>query len=100
MTILDVRHVEDCFDGSFIKEIVFDNEVGKPFIDHLSCAGDSEYYPFSRPFFRVDVSGSFIVKGVQGNDSLRIILHRDDPDGAMERFRLLVSEFAANNRTA
>lgn len=96
MKIINVKEVEDCFDGSFIKEVLFDDVVTKDFIDYLGKAGQLEYFPnFARPFYKVDVAKKYIVKGVEGNKTARIILYRDNIDESQRLFEKYVSGFQA-----
>ncbi len=32
MEIVDLKHIEDCFDGSYIKELLFSEPITKRFI--------------------------------------------------------------------
>lgn len=74
MKVLNVNDIEDCVDGSFIKEIVLDREVAKDFILYLGKMGRMQYFPdFSRPFFKIS-AGGMALKGVQGNKTIRVIL--------------------------
>jgi hypothetical protein len=75
MNIVEIKHVEDCFDGSFIKEILFDREITKEFILYLGNIGKLQYFPgFARPFFRIDAQG-VALKGVENNNSMRVVLY-------------------------
>ena len=80
MKIIEIREIEDCFDQSIMKEILLDQVIQKDFIESLGTAGSLEYFPtFARPFFKLEVSGKYIVKGIEGNRSVRIILGRKAP---------------------
>ena len=77
MKIVNIKDLEDCFDGTFIKELLFDEAVTKDFIQNLEKAGKLEYYPtFPKPFYKLDVPGKYILKGVEGHKTARIILNR------------------------
>ena len=94
MNIIKIKEIEDCFDGSFIKEVLFDEVVTRDFINYLGRAGQLEYFPnFARPFYKVEVTKTFIVKGVEGNQTARIILFRNNIDEAQQLFEKYVSEF-------
>jgi hypothetical protein len=96
MNIINIKEIEDCFDGSFIKEILFDREVTEEFIKYLGKAGELDYFPsFAKPFYKVQLPGKYIVKGVQGNKTARIILYRDNIEESQEYFRKYVSYFKA-----
>ena len=75
MEVIEVRHVEDCFDGSLIKELLLSSEVSKELIFALGKNGDVQYFAhFARPFFKIRVSGIYDVKGIKGNKTMRIHL--------------------------
>ena len=96
MKIIEVKEIEDCFDGSFIKEVLFDQVVTKDFIDYLGQAGQFEYFPnFARPFYKVEVAQKYIVKGVEGNRTARIILYRENIEESQRSFEKYVSGFQA-----
>ncbi len=76
MKIIKIKDIEDCFDGSYIKELLFDEALSREFIHYLGGKGELEYFPtFARPFFRVTSPGHFKLKGVEGNRTIRIILY-------------------------
>jgi hypothetical protein len=79
MKVVKIKELEDCFDGSFIKEVYFDEVVTKEFIFYMEKYGKLQYYPdFARPFYKIECKSKFILKGVEGNDSARLILYRTD----------------------
>ncbi|MCP4219927.1 MAG: hypothetical protein GY765_35175, partial [bacterium] len=45
MKVLEITHIEDCFDGSFIKELHLDEPVTEAFIYHLEPMGNLQYFP-------------------------------------------------------
>lgn len=91
MKILEVKHIEDCFDGSYIKEFLLETEITESFVRHLSAGGELKYYPdFARPFFCLTKSNQYKVKGVQGNATLRTVLYESDGE---ETIRKLVESY-------
>jgi hypothetical protein len=87
MKIINIKKIEDCFDGSFIKEALFDNVVTKNFIYYLALAGELEYFPsFARPFYKVEVPGRYMVKGVEGNKTARLIITRKNREELQKNF--------------
>lgn len=82
MRLLAVKMVEDCFDGSVIKEFIFDTPISEPFIKKLGVIGALEYFPeFPRPFFRIEKKDDYQIKGVVQNKTMRVIFNRScDPD--------------------
>ena len=64
MKVVKIKHIEDCFDGSFIKELLLDRVITKPYLNNLGKLGVMKYYAtFARPFYRIDFEKSYI-KGV------------------------------------
>ena len=73
MKVIDVKHVEDCFDGSLIKEILLDTDISKELIFRLGEGGKVRYYDnFARPFFKVSVEELYDLKGIEGNRTMRV----------------------------
>lgn len=93
MKVLDVKHVEDCFDGSLIKELLLSTEISKEMIYLLGKNGDVQYFPnFAKPFFKIRVNREYDIKGIEGNRSIRI--HLKNPkkyslDKFIEDFEML-----------
>ncbi len=80
MKIIEIKELENCFDGSFMREAFINIKVNKDLIYFLGENNELEYYPdFARPFYKVTKKGMFIIKGVEGNDSMRLILNRKNP---------------------
>jgi hypothetical protein len=83
MKVIDVKHVEDCFDGSLIKELLLDTEISKELIFALGEGGDVQYFGhFARPFFKIHVKGLYDLKGIEGNRTMRVHLK------SVERFTI------------
>ncbi|MBN1346123.1 MAG: hypothetical protein JXQ73_25775 [Phycisphaerae bacterium] len=79
MRILEIKKVEDCFDGSSVYSYRFDVAWTRESIRRLDSLGELEYFPdFPRPFFRLLGSGGLQVKGVEGETSCRVIFPRKD----------------------
>lgn len=78
MKLSAVKKVEDCLDGSMIKDFHLDAAIDRAFIEYLGGAGRLEYFPtFARPFFRVTRDKGFILKGVEGNTMFQAIFIGD-----------------------
>lgn len=75
MNALEVRHVEDCFDGSLIKELLLPYKISKELVYALGRGGNVQYFAhFARPFFKIRVPSLYDVKGIEGNKTMRIHL--------------------------
>lgn len=74
MTVRTVNHVEDCLDGTAIKELILGEPANRALADRLSALGELDYYDnFPRPFFRV-TSDAVQIKGVAGSHRIRLWL--------------------------
>ncbi len=76
MQIVEIQHIEDCLDGSFIREIYFSAPLTKQIILYLGAQTGAKlsYYPdFARPFFKLLYNGGSYLKGVEGNPSARAV---------------------------
>lgn len=93
MNIIEINDIEDCFDGTFIKEAVFDEIIHEDFVLSLKNFGNLDYFPqFSRPFFKLEVKGDYTCKGVIGNRTVRIILKRSNVEQSLDNFMELVKK--------
>lgn len=94
MKVEKVKLLEDCFDGSFIKEVLFDHPVTKRFIDYLAEQGELEYLStLEKPFYKIEQKGKYIIKGIQGNKTARIILYRKNIKQSLNWFKKYVTLF-------
>ncbi len=75
MQVIDIKPVEDCFDGSMISELRLSQEITKELIFSLGQDGDVQYFAhFARPFFKIRIPGVYDVKGIEGNNTMRVHL--------------------------
>ncbi|MBN1191756.1 MAG: hypothetical protein JXA46_18540 [Dehalococcoidales bacterium] len=73
MEVIKTKNVEDCFDGSVIKELQLSENMLKEQVYTLAKGGEIQYFAqFSRPFFKIRVSGVYDLKGIVGNNTVRI----------------------------
>jgi hypothetical protein len=88
MKVSAINRIEDCFDGSYIREIVLDEVITEETVRCFRAIGTLDYYPdFARPFFKVTGAG-FSMKGVVGNSTIRLTITGGSPDdvcGAVTR---------------
>ncbi len=94
MEIIDIKDLEDCFDGTFIKEVFFDKPTTKEFIDYLGRDGYLQYYSsFAKPFFKIETKGRYLLKGIEGNKHLRIVLFKKNLESSIEYFKRYVYNY-------
>ena len=94
MIIRSINDLEDCFDGTFIKEVLFCDSVNKEFIHYLGNEGELDYFPdFAKPFFRIYLKGMYFIKGVEGNNTLRLILNKEEINKGLDYFVLKVKNY-------
>ncbi len=79
MKIVSINDVDDCTNGSFIKEILFDNCITEDFIKMLGNYGKLAYYKnFARPYFKVVFESNNYIKGVEGNNTARLMINNEN----------------------
>jgi hypothetical protein len=94
MNIMKIKDVEDCFDGSFIKEILFDDILTKEFIHYLGKEGEFDYYSsFAKPYFKIKNSPYYILEGIEGNKTVRIVLYRSNIEMALSHFQDYIKKY-------
>lgn len=94
MKVINIKNQEDCFDGSIMKEVVFDEPINRSFIDFMGEKGDLDYFPsFARPFFRAEIKGYYYVKGIENNTSISLILYKRNPKESLNKFIGDMNEF-------
>ena len=94
MKIIKVTDLEYCLNGPYIKELTFDSEIKDNFIYYLGELGELEYYPnFAKPFYNIEHQFEFILKGIKGKNTTKIILCRKDIDYHFKKFKKLIEEY-------
>lgn len=73
--------------GWYAYDIVFDRPMDKAFIKSLKEIGGGFVFleMLKRPFFKLEAE-HYMIKGVQGDDFLRVAVHLDYP-GELERVK-------------
>jgi len=72
MKVEEVSVLEDCFDGSLVREFRLDTVIDEHLVRRLGRLGALQYFPsFARPFFRVDEPSRYCVQGIVGSQTLR-----------------------------
>ena len=73
MKLIEIKKLEDCFDGSVIFQYSFDKEVEEELMKKLGQVGKLYYYPdFMRPFFKITTSDGLQIKGIIGEKNFEI----------------------------
>ncbi len=91
MRIVQVKKVEDCFDGSSVYRYWFDTPWTRDAIMGLKALGDLEYFAdFPRPFFRVCGHRGLHVKGVEGEDNCQAIFPKQGKEEIQNEFGDLI----------
>lgn len=92
MKVIQQRKIEDCLDGSFIREFEFDQEISREFIDKLGQGHALEYFPkFPRPFFRIEKKNEYQIKGVLSNVTIKVIFYRHCSTRDVEKLIQLIN---------
>lgn len=94
MKIVDTRHIEDCFDGSYMYEVLFDADIEPAFIETLATECRLQYHrDFARPFFKAFFEDRFTLKGVQGNRTIRVLSYQKDLEPILMYLRHVMATF-------
>ncbi len=93
MRIVEVKKVEDCFDGSRVYRYWFDQTWTQADITRLRRFGDLDYFPdFPRPFFRLLGHDGQQIKGVEGDNSCRAVFPYKKQDRIRKNFEDMFRE--------
>jgi hypothetical protein len=94
MKVMKLKNIEGCLEGIHVKDVLFDKEISKSYIDYLSIAGKLIYLESSeKPFFKVIVRGSYSIKGSQGNYSARLLLPDNWTDEDMKNLLKFLEDY-------
>ncbi|MDJ0828469.1 MAG: hypothetical protein QNI92_01385 [Desulfobacterales bacterium] len=77
MKVIAQKRVEECLDGTIIKEFQLNAAVTKELVHYIGSMGKLDYYGhFPKPFYRITQRGAFILKGVEGNTTFQVLFIR------------------------
>ena len=72
--MIAVRQVEECLDGTTIKEFDLDAPLTEAVMRRIAEDAKLAYYPeFPKPYFRIDRAGAYVAQGVIGTCTLRVV---------------------------
>lgn len=91
--VLSVEKLEDCFDGSFVRQYQLDTPMTEGLMRAVAEGGELHYFPdFPRPYFRIRRASEWVIQGVIGNVTFRVTFSRNAPDRAEERLVRAIEE--------
>jgi len=94
MELIDIKKVEDCFDGSVIFQYAFDKEIDKTLMEKMGKRGNIQYYPeFLRPFFKIVTADGLQVRGTIGNNKFEVIYPKTDKQGKKSNFETRLKKY-------
>ncbi len=98
MNIIAIKKIDDCLEGTNVRDLLFDIELTRTFIDYLGDQGKLIYRDFStKPFFTIIVRGKFTLKGSLGNKTIRMLLPEGvSPDKYIEGIKNLTENYDGN----
>lgn len=95
--VIDIRHVEDCFDGDYIKEFELDRPLDEPMMRQMAGDARLQYYAdFPRPYFRILRRGAWTIQGVIGKTTFRTTFSRSAGTGVENVLKSLIEEGECN----
>jgi len=95
MKIVAVREVDDCFDNTVSRDVVFDQPTDLEFIVSLGKIGRLRYYHnLAKPFWRLQVEGLFSLKGIQRNNVARLVFMKGHYAESIEMLVDAVNRFS------
>lgn len=75
MKVINYKQVEDCLEGTNIRDLLLDEPINKEFVEKLARLGKLFFYEdMKKPFFKIIVRGKYTIKGAIGNSSIRVML--------------------------
>jgi hypothetical protein len=95
MKIVNIKDLEDCYDGSKSKEFMLDEPTTKDFIKYLGKSGDMSYYAsFAKPFYKIKYSeGGLIAKGIESANTLKITVKAPNQAQLINEFERLIEQY-------
>lgn len=74
MKLINIKKLDDCFDGSIIFKYSFDDTINETVMKKLAGKGKLHYYPeFPRPFFKITTVDGVQLKGIIGDYDFEVM---------------------------
>lgn len=74
MRLIEIKKLEDCFDGSVIFKYTFDKDVNEALMKRIGEKGKVQYFPeFPKPFFKIITPESIQVRGIVGDTDFEAV---------------------------
>jgi hypothetical protein len=87
MKLIDVRKIEDCFDGGSRLEYHFDGGIAEAFMRRLAENSRLDFFPeFPKPFFKIFREDGLQVKGIIGGTDIEAYFPRSQTDAIKAEF--------------
>ncbi|MCJ7525571.1 MAG: hypothetical protein MUP71_10185 [Candidatus Aminicenantes bacterium] len=101
MKIIEVRKVEDCFDGALRLEYRFDGEIAEPFMRRLATGSRLDYFPdFPKPFFKIFREDGLQIKGILGSFDIEAYFPRMQKEEIKRNFEAELLQLLETKPTA
>ena len=74
MRITDIKILEGCLEGEYVRDILFDGLITLELINFFGNIGKTVIHNLEpKPFFTIIARGKYTIKGSIGNNSERVI---------------------------
>lgn len=91
--VLAVKTVEDCFDADLVREVELASPMSERLMRLLAAGGELDFHPeFPRPYYRIDLSGAYVLQGSLGSQVIRVTLARGKSAEALQQLVHLLNE--------
>jgi len=93
--ILKIKDLDDCTEeGCIAREVILNEPVTKDLIYFLGKEGEMKYIPdLPVPFFKVVLTGIYILKGVEGKNAIRLTAKIDKMKEAQKYFEKYIKGY-------
>jgi hypothetical protein len=87
MKLIEVRKVEDCFDGGLRLEYRFAGEIAESFMRRLAANSRLDFFPdFPKPFFKIFREDGLQIKGILGDSDVEVYFPRSQKEEKKREF--------------
>jgi hypothetical protein len=95
--ITEIRILEDCFTPSQSREIRLNCEMSVELMKHIAEGAKLDYFPdFPRPYFRIEINNKYVIQGIIGGSSFRVVFSKGASEEAMTELRSIFQKGARN----
>ena len=94
MKFKEYKIIEDCLEGSNVRDILLDEPSTKEFIYYFEKIGKLLFFDeLPKPMYKIIVKGKYTIKGIAGNNTMRVLLPDNESDESLQELKEFINNY-------